>query len=247
LNIGFVIMGATQFSPEYNKLAQGVLVWKLIVRWKHGRSVDSRYLKRQLRKNCIDIAVVRDMSFADAQVQLRTAYRRSNQFSKAAGDTRSSWLESLAVAWSASSGLSSEQELKSMLNRELQRREARIIKSTLSDSFSAGLSMIQYQSETGLVEVYKQVEMEQCLCEQLAQRFHQAAHTPFSTGPLLRLLGPLGTGAGAEAILEGTFQCPDTVDMWTQKLLPHLQYATNAFKVQEEFEMLLSLEEHARG
>ena len=240
-------MGATSFCPEYSRISQRVLVWKMIYKRKHGGSVDSRYYSRKLHQVGLERSWVNSLSLEEVDAHRRTAYRQLNFFSRTATNSRNLWLEDVANARSTISGLSSEQELRNMMHREAQRREARIIKATLHSSFSSGLPLIQFSGLDGITETSKKDEMEQGLIDQLSARFHQASHTPFASEPLLSLVGPLGTSEGATQILHGTFQCPVSVDEWTRKLIPHLAFMDNVQLAQAEFHLALSAKEHSEG
>jgi len=65
--------------------------------------------------------------------------------------------------------------------------------------------------------------VEQYLSEALALRFQLTAHSPFLVDPLRYELGLLGTSPAAQAILQGTYQCPAGVDLYTQQLIAVLQ------------------------
>ena len=57
----------------------------------------------------------------------------------------------------------------------------------------------------------------------------------------------MGDTANAQAILNGTFQAPSDLDYWTAKLIPHLQYIPQAALIQNEFQLQISMEDHAEG
>ena len=240
-------MGATPFSPEYQKVSNTVIVWRLIVKLKSGKSVDSRYFNRKLQLVNLDKPTVLSLSVDEAKMQLRIAYRALNSFSKTALTKRLTWMEELAVSRADESGISSNQELRSLIHREQQRRSARIIKYTIKPASSRGLSLLQIPTDSGIIEITGKDDMESHLFDELAARFHQAKHTPFASPTLLSLLGPIGNTESAQQILNGTFRCPPEVDIWTKKLLPHLQYIQNFTQAQSEFDLHLSAESHAHG
>lgn len=240
-------MGAVDFCPEYHLLSQKVITWRLIVKRKRGGSVDSRYFTRQLKKSALDRLQVHTLTFDQAIAQLRSAYIQLKLFSKTADQKRVSWIEELATARAVSSGLSAEQELKTMLHRERQRKEARIIKAVIRPKANLGLTMIQIPVDGSIKEVSSQQEMEQVLCSELAARFHQASTTPFASEPLLMAVGKLGTEKGAQQILNGTFECPPGTDYWTSRLIPFLKYSKSAKLVKEAFTLHTTSSQHEEG
>ena len=240
-------MGSTPYSLEYSKVSLLVLVWRLIVKLKSGKSIDSRYFNRQLKRANLDKQNVMAMTIDESRLQLQTMYRSLNSFSKDALHKRSTWLEELACARADTNGLSAEQELRNLIHREHQRRNARMIKYTTRPSSLLGLSLLQVPIDNDVVEITKKEDMESHLFAELAARFHQAKHTPFATPLLLSLVGPLGDTEAAQQILEGTFICPPEIDHWTQKLVPHLANIPNISNARQEFNLVLTTSEHAHG
>ena len=240
-------MGNKPYCPEYSRLGRMVIVWRLLVKLKSGGSVDSRYLRRQLKFALLSRDMIRSLTLEDLQARLQVAYRELNTFSKQSSTARSTWLEGLAMARAEQSGLTDDQELQALIHREHQRKEARIINSIIKPGQVFGLSLIQISTPQGLQEITDKAEMESHLSNELAQRFHQAASTPFATEPLLSLMGPLGTNTGAQQILQGTFICPPDTDYWTKKLIPHLQYIPEYRTIQSEFLLTMNPTDHTIG
>jgi hypothetical protein len=69
--------------------------------------------------------------------------------------------------------------------------------------------MIKLQSGQAWVEITEKEEMEKALLHELHQRFNQVSQTPFCVSPLLDVVGPLGTSAEAQQILDGLYCIPD--------------------------------------
>jgi hypothetical protein len=200
-----------------------------------------------IKKCGIDMQTIRSASLADSRSFLKTAYDRLHQFSFQAADKRVTWLEELAEARAQSGNSSSEKELKVLLHRERQRKEARIIKFVIKPNKSFGLTQIQVSSASGLVTINQKEEIEGCLQAELAARFHQASNTPFASPPLLQLIGPVGVSSASLEILNGTFVCPPEVDEWTRKLLPYLAYTPSYQEIRREFSLTLSPIDHFHG
>jgi hypothetical protein len=161
---------------------------------------------------------------------------------RAAGD-RSTWIEELAIARAEEGKSSVASELKNILLRETQRRDARIIKSANGDQQRMGLSMVKTRKGEAWVEITEKRPMENALFRELRQRFNQAKSTPFCTSPMLEEIGPLGISRQARDILEGTYDIPNNCDPWAAKLIPHLKYAIPPI----EFPMAHSEGHHCEG
>jgi hypothetical protein len=157
---------------------------------------------------------------------------------------RATWIEELAMARASEGKSSVAAEIKQLRLREMQRRDARIIKAANADQQRIGLSMIKIQHDQAWVEITEKKEMETALLKELRQRFNQAGKTPFCISPLLDAVGPsLGTSEEAQHILEGTYCIPENCDPWAAKLIPHLSYAFPY----RDFPMEYSLHDHKAG
>jgi hypothetical protein len=229
-------MGAVPFTPEYSKISKQLLFWKLVCRIKSGKSVDSRYFSRQLRYMDLTSQDIRLLTLDAVQARVRSSYRLLNSYGKQASVKRQSWLEEVSTARAELGDISAEQECKSLLQREQQRRCARIIRAVFNDGHRTGLTRIQHWvTPHSLVDVTTQTEMEMLLQEELSVRFNQAASTPFLREPLYSSVGAIGTTEKAIDILRGSYDIPVSVDTWTGQLIQHLQYIPDATTIQNEF------------
>ena len=83
----------------------------------------------------------------------------------------------------------------------------------------SSVSQIEIPGPDGPLFLNTQHEVKQHLSEALAFRLQLTAQSPFLVGPLWFELGLPGTSPAAQAILQGTFQCPIRVDLYTQQLI----------------------------
>jgi hypothetical protein len=72
-------------------------------------------------------------------------------------------------------------------------------------------------------ELTEKLEIETALLKENERRFNQANDTPFLVSPLFDLIGPLGIGQHADAVLDGTFVAPPGTDPYAVKLLFQLK------------------------
>jgi hypothetical protein len=195
-------MGQVAYTPQYSLLAKIVACWNLIVRFKSGVSVDSRFFSRILAQQKLSMVYIQSLSSTDAKSRRFAAYSELRAYAKSAIQSRTAWLESLTQARAECGHLSAEQEYQALLGRERQRRDARIIKAVTKGSTNAGLAFLHKLDVHGsVIEVHDRETMEQMLFTELSSRFNQASDTPFASPPLANLVGPFGTSDAALQIL----------------------------------------------
>jgi len=87
----------------------------------------------------------------------------------------------------------------------------------------SSVSQIEVPGPNGPLCITSQQEVEQHLSEALALHFQLTAHSPFLVDPLCYELGLLGISLAAQAILQGTYQCPAGINLYTQQLITILK------------------------
>jgi hypothetical protein len=233
--------GQVAFSPTLVVAWNKIHAWKLLRKKLSGKKVNTRYLQRSLKAaNIRDISL---MTLSEVDEHLASSWAIYKKEKKDATTIRATWLEELAAARAADGKISISQELKNLITREQQCRNARSIKYSLSDHGRTGLSSIEVQDDSGKwVELTNQEEMEDALLQELSTRFNQAAGTPFSTEPLLSAVGPFATFDSASAILNGKFSSPESTDEWASRLLPFFKQVIPTVEATD-----LSPEQYAAG
>jgi hypothetical protein len=110
----------------------------------------------------------------------------------------------LAAARAVEGKNSLSQEMKNLIAREKQRRDARNIKYALQTTNRKGLSAIEVQDSDGnWIKLTSQSQIEDAILQELRSRFNQAINTPFSQEPLMTDIGPITTTSHAQEILKG--------------------------------------------
>lgn len=200
-------LGEKQWSPDYEAAREQVALWKLVVRKKQGKKVASRFLNQQMKK-CRETGALQ-LSFEDFLERRNAAYRAEKIVAKVTVVSRKTWLESLCKARAEAGQTFKEQELRNMIRLEEQRRNARLI-SRVNGKLRAGsvTSVIASDLSGNRVEVTKKEDIDKALCNENERRFNQAKDTPFLQEPLLTLVGSMGTGRAAEAMLNVNFIIP---------------------------------------
>jgi hypothetical protein len=92
----------------------------------------------------------------------------------------------------------------------------------------------------------EKLEIETSLLRENERRFNQAQDTPFLVPPLYDLIGPLGIGPHADAVLDGTFVAPPGTDPYAVKLLYQLKKDPSVDQA-PPMPLDLSLAEYVRG
>jgi hypothetical protein len=183
-------MGAVPFSPQLCLAGKKNRAWKLILKKKSGGSVHTSYLQRKLKEAGITDTSL--LTISEIQENLRNAWQRYRTLKKRAAGDRSTWIEELAAACAEEGKSSIASEIKNIMLREMQRRDARIIKNANADQQRMGLSMLKTREGDTWVEITEKSAMESALFRELRQRFNQAKSTPFCVTPLFEEIGSLG-------------------------------------------------------
>jgi hypothetical protein len=152
-----------------------------------------------------------------------------------------SWLQSLGEAKAEFGLMSASQAVKNMLRREEQIRR-------VNDKLRSGsVTMVLAPDEDGnWTERTEKLEIETALLQENERRFNQANDTPFLVPPLYDLIGPLGIGLHADAVLDGTFVAPPGTDPYAVKLIYQLQ-RDPAVAQAPPMSLDLPLDEYVRG
>jgi hypothetical protein len=233
-------MGQVPFSPKVVTHWNKIRAWKLVLRKIRGHKVDSKYLQQTLRTADItDIQLLSELEVVDNLKDAQVAYQHVK---KEASIFRNTWLEEVAAARIQDGQTSVAQEIKSLMLRERQRRDARQIKYALSHRSRRSLCSIEVQQSGQWVELDTRLEIEAALLKELEGRFNQASDTPFCTEPLATLAGPFGNSEASKQILSGKFQSPQGTDFWATQLIPFLKQEITTSELRP-----LSMDEYIAG
>ena len=204
-------MGGVPWSPQLKRHMALVRFWGEYFKKRKGVRVKSRYLQRLAKKADVKehLSDLNGIPLAEIKARAREVFNQYKEFRKKAASARKDWLDQVAAAMAERGNTTKETILKQLKERERQRAAARRVRFALGRTRSGGISMVVAPNADGdWVEMTERVDIEKgCLWEN-ERRFRQAMYTPFMKEPLQSLVGYLGTGEAAEAILEGTFEPP---------------------------------------
>jgi hypothetical protein len=77
----------------------------------------------------------------------------------------------------------------------------------------------------GRMEMTSKSNMERAIMVENESKYQQASQTPFMLPPLVQDFGYLGIGPHADAVLQGDYNVPPGVDIYTTKFIQQLQMA----------------------
>jgi hypothetical protein len=136
---------------------------------------------------------------------------------------RDEFMESLAKARALRNNTSVEAEEKCIAQEEKQRKSAISIKRMRRKLGQPATTKVFYTNDEGnRVECNKKAPIEEACFKENDWRFGQSEGTPPTIEPLLSDLGYLGTTEAVEDILNGTYEIPECIDIYTTKLIREL-------------------------
>jgi len=114
--------------------------------------------------------------------------------------------------------------LSHLVAKERVREAYRRIRALKGLPSGTSISQVEIADPQGPRVVSGQQAVEQALCTSLAARFQKAHGLPFLHSPLLQDVGFLGCGEAAQAILDGSYQCPPNTDEYTRLFIEALRW-----------------------
>jgi len=100
------------------------------------------------------------------------------------------------------------------------------------------ITSVEYSSPSGMVLATSHLDVKAALSSALQTCFQNAYGSPFLHPPLAPLVSKLGTGPATTEILEGTFQCPPSIDNYTRNFIEALQFPSLAACLQKVLTLL---------
>jgi hypothetical protein len=167
---------------------------------------------------------IRDITTKQAILEKRKAlkeYRELKQSSKVLCQTH---LEDLAEAKAAIGNVTKASAICQLKFHDHQRAMAHHIRYIYGASCAGGVSSVLAPDETGtLVEMTSKSDMEQAIMTENESKFLQAVDTPFMQPNLLGDFGYLGIGTHVAEVMDGTYEIPYDMDLYTKKFIRQLE------------------------
>ena len=219
--------GAIPWFPELQKLMNERMLWTNIIKFKKRIRISLKMIRRQMKRTGIMTAMT--VTVREAQHFRDAAQEAWLEAVRKAPNQRKQWLESLAEARAKKKGTLTKKELKALQHREKQReaayRQRLITKKGLGKARTTKLYFTD--SEGNKVECTSPESMGAAGVAENETRMCRANDTPFGRPPLKEEFGTLADTEAATAVLEGTYEPPETTDRFTKMLLEEMRIPTN--------------------
>jgi hypothetical protein len=238
-------MGGIPWSPKLQPFRDAIELWKMIRRKRKGMKISVKRIRRFMIKTQIRDALTNDLE--QVEIRLTQACKAYKKATKSAGVWRNDFLESLAEAKAEKKGTDTAKELKSLLQIEKQRRQARSIKRMRGKLGTGQVTKVYQTDEDGTRIVCEtQVTMVKAFHKENDSRFSQTGSTPPMKTPLVEDLGYLAETEMAEQVLEGTYEPAPDVDQYAKELLHELR-RPECVRKQSPTNITATVDEHVLG
>jgi len=232
-------VGAIPWTPTLQLICNKQKLWVCIIKHRQGKKTSRNKLSR-LQK-ATKIWSLDNISLQEALDNLTDVKAEHSEYIKDAAKLRKEYLEALAEAITKENDTTMLTELNNLKLREKQRNTARRIKRLRKNQRSGKVTImhrtIHRPNQPPLrVACTTQVTMtEAAICEN-ESCFSRALVGKFMQPPLRDMLGNLGNKElSTSQILDGTFQCPDTlVNPYAKLLLQVLSIPTHVKRLTNE-------------
>ena len=215
-------MGGIPWSPKLQPYRDTIELWKMIRRKRKGLKISVKRIRRFMTKTRIRDALSNDLE--QVELYLNEAHKSYREARKSAELWRNDFLESLAKAKAAKKGTETKKELKSLVQIERQRRQARNIKRMRGKLGTGQVTKVYQTDEDGTKTVCEtQKTMIKAFFKENDSRFSQTESTPPMQPPLVVDLGYLAETEMAEQVLDGSYEPTQDVDQYARELLHELR------------------------
>ena len=210
-------MGNVEFSPTIQRQRDLMRFWKLILKRKRGQRIDTKYLSRWERK--LNISNSFSTPLIEVHNNIKAATSAYICLKKEHSSLRDEWIEQLAAAKAEAGNLNSATELVALRQKEKLKRAHRQIRWCLhQESTTPPITNVTEISNNTTIHHHNKLTVENAILNANDNKYRQTNDTPPMTS-LQPILGFLGTTPAAHQILKGTYIPPNTLDIYTKKLL----------------------------
>ena len=233
--------GGRAFSDKLQIARREIHLWSLVKRRLLGCKIHARTIIRARKKTTIENS---NVTLEEATVNLDRAHRHYRAVRKLDTINREDFQRRLSQQRAKEGNTTLATEINNQKLREQQRRTAMRAKYTLHRNQNCGTTMIQVTSGNRNVEITDKDEMEQLIIDENERKYHQTENRcPLLKGQLLEDIGLLGDGPEVEAILNGTYKCPEGTPMAVQLWLNTMHIE----QTEEREPIIQTLQEFRRG
>ena len=218
-----VFCGKVPFSPEFEKAAATIRVWKAASTIKRGCKYSSSLFRRQ--EKSLGLQHCLRKSLQEIKAEEDKAWKEYWNVKKQATKLRKGFLMQKAEEISEESETHTTANVyKQLIQREKQREEARKIKGTLKRLRKLAVTSVEVEQADGsMLEINEKEQLELACIAENDKKYSQTNNTICMTEPWRTLLGKTGTTAFCDSILAGTAELPDDTPIYTRELFQQLR------------------------
>ena len=215
-------MGNVAYTAESAQMRVVIELWNNVIRKKSGANISSTYIKR-LSKQC-NITSPMDLSIDDCKTERSLMYRQLIDFAKTAKQSRKQFIDSLADAIAADGNEKRSTVVRRLIRNEEDRYARRNINAAVKEFAGATTRVCLDDASTGerFFTTDKDV-IERALRNENEKKYTLAYSSPFLQEPLFSLLGQDSLTPTGDAILDGSFIPPDSLDEDTKRFISLLE------------------------
>ena len=212
-------VGGKPWSPTLQQHRNTIQVLSLLLKKRNGHQVSNRLIRRLLPKTNLQNAY--HLSISELREKLNHTFLIYKKLD--AEQLREDFLPDLARVRAERLELDYETELHRLQRIHQQRTLGRKIKHMRNKLYRPPTTQVFVTEHNQRRLVTSKEEIERVCINENDARFSQSSDTPLMQPPMSDLLGFLANTNTAEQILQGTFQPPENVDLYTKKMLQELR------------------------
>ena len=210
-------MGEVDFSPGVIVWKKRRDVWREVVKYKSGISINKSSVRRRARSSGIEAPF--NATKAEAERAYKLCQREFEQLKPFADLHRSSFVHDLIEIAEASGDKQRAQSLRNMIMQERTRRMWSSIRQAVRKRSGGSVTRVSVNVNGEWVEQSTRDAVEGGIMLELTKRFRLTESTPLMMGQLQCDLGYLAVTDTAQEVLEGTYQPPEGTDAETVGML----------------------------
>ena len=225
-----------------NLASYNIKYWKLTKKRHEKGRVSSKTLYRLSKQ--LNIKENNNLNDEIIAQKLTLAYDRYKEIKNKAPQDRKKFLWKLAMAKEQEDGIDASKHIKTLIQVEKQRKQARAITIMRGTKKRTPVLKASYKNGSEIVEVIEKNALESAIIKQNVKKFSQTIGSPTLKGSLLEDIGLLAEKKKVESILNGTYKPKKDVDKYTRMLLKQLKRPDTLEKVETP---KISLQDHIEG
>jgi hypothetical protein len=207
-------MGGLRWSPMLQAARLTILYYKLTLAKRTDRNISSRFLIRLSNKVNINAM---HMSKPQLVQAINTSFDNYKHIRVQHKELRRSFLDDMASALAADGKGHKANIIKNLLRLEDQKAMHSKLGRITKKNDNLNVTSINVQQNGNSKELSNKTEIEEAIIEENRHKYHQTErYCPFLQEPLLSDFGLFGEGPGTTQVLNGTYECQESIDEYTR-------------------------------